>query len=48
MELPDVVWSYPDPIEECPKIRGYLSFFNEKVDVYVDGELQTRPITNWS
>jgi uncharacterized protein (DUF427 family) len=47
-ELPDIVWSYLDPIEECPKIRGYLSFFNEKVDIYVDGELQARPITAWS
>jgi len=46
--LKDIVWSYPDPISECPKVRGYLSFFNEKVDVYVDGELQTRPITGWS
>jgi uncharacterized protein (DUF427 family) len=48
VELPDIVWSYPDPIAECPKVKGYLSFFNEKVDVYVDGELQTRPITGWS
>lgn len=44
----NIVWSYPDPIPECPKIRGLLSFFNEHVDLYVDGELQTRPITPWS
>jgi len=47
-ELADLAWSYLDPIQECPKIRGYVSFFNEKVDIYVDGELQTRPITAWS
>src|SRR5919206_354779 len=47
-ELPDIVWSYPDPIAECPRITGYLCFFNEKVDTYVDGELQERPITAWS
>ena len=47
-ELPDIVWGYPDPIAECPKIKGYLSFFNEKVDIYVDGELETRPVTSWS
>jgi uncharacterized protein (DUF427 family) len=46
--LPDIVWSYLDPIPQCPKVKGYLSFFNEKVDVYVDGELQARPITGWS
>jgi uncharacterized protein (DUF427 family) len=44
----DLVWSYPDPIPECPKIRGLLCFFNEKVDLYVDGELQERPETYWS
>ena len=44
----NLVWSYPDPIPECPKIAGLLSFFNEKVDLYVDGELQERPQTAWS
>jgi uncharacterized protein (DUF427 family) len=48
VELKDIVWSYQSPIPECPKIKGHLSFFNEKVDVYVDGELQQRPITGWS
>lgn len=44
----DLVWSYPDPIPECPKIKGLLCFYNEKVDLYVDGELQERPQTYWS
>jgi uncharacterized protein (DUF427 family) len=44
----NVVWSYPEPISECPKIKGLLCFFNERVDVYVDGELQARPQTPWS
>ena len=44
----DVVWGYPDPIPECPKIRGLLCFFDERVDLYVDGELQPRPPTPWS
>jgi hypothetical protein len=25
-----------------------MAFFNEKVDIYVDGEVQARPKTNWS
>ena len=34
----DLVWSYPEPIAECPKIKGYLCFFNEHVDeIRVDG-----------
>lgn len=44
----NIVWSYPDPIPECPKIKGLLCFYNEKVDIYVDGELQPRPHTPWS
>ena len=45
----DVAWSYPDPIPECPKIRGLIAFFNERVDaLYVDGELQEKPKTNWA
>jgi uncharacterized protein (DUF427 family) len=44
----NIVWSYPDPIAECPKIRGLLSFFNERVDLYLDGEIQPRPLTPWS
>ena len=44
----NIVWSYPDPIPECPKIKGLLCFYNEKVDIYVDGALQSRPQTPWS
>ena len=44
----DLVWSYPAPIPECPKIENLLCFYNEKVDLYVDGELQPRPKTPWS
>jgi uncharacterized protein (DUF427 family) len=47
-QLQNVVWSYPDPIPECPRIRGLLAFFNERVDLYVDGALQPRPKTPWS
>jgi uncharacterized protein (DUF427 family) len=44
----DIAWSYPFPIPECPKIEGMVSFYNEKVDIYVDGERQPRPNTKWS
>ncbi len=47
-ELTDIVWGYLDPILECPRIKGYFSFFNEKVDIYMDGQLQERPKTKWS
>ena len=40
----DIVWSYPAPIPECPKIENLLSFYNEKVDLYVDQVLQGDPV----
>ncbi len=45
---PDVVWSYPDPIVECPRIAGLVCFFNEKVDLVIDGVAEPRPVTPWS
>jgi uncharacterized protein (DUF427 family) len=48
-EFKDLVWGYPAPIPECPKIENLLCFYDEKVDaVYVDGELQPRPVTPWA
>jgi uncharacterized protein (DUF427 family) len=45
----DVVWYYPEPIQECPKIKGYLCFFNEQVDdIQLDGASVPRPVTPWS
>jgi uncharacterized protein (DUF427 family) len=46
---PEIVWSYPEPIAECPKIKGLLAFYNEQVDeIRVDGVAVPRPITPWS
>jgi len=44
----DIVWSYPAPIPEAPKIENLLAFFNEKADITVDGIPQERPVTKWS
>jgi uncharacterized protein (DUF427 family) len=46
--VPDLVWSYLAPIPECAKIENLLCFYNERVDITVDGELQPRPKTDWS
>jgi uncharacterized protein (DUF427 family) len=35
-----LVWSYEDPIPGMEPITGLLSFFNERVDVFVGGERQ--------
>ena len=37
----DVAWSYPDPLPESERLRGHMCFYDEHVDVTVDGERQT-------
>jgi uncharacterized protein (DUF427 family) len=44
----DLAWSYPTPLPESQKIAGLVAFYNEKVDIYVDGVLQERPRTKFS
>jgi uncharacterized protein (DUF427 family) len=44
----DLAWSYEHPIPECAKIEQAVCFFNEHVDLTVDGEAQERPVTAWS
>ena len=44
----DLVWYYPEPIAATQEIKSHLCFFNEKVDLEVDGEAQERPRTQWS
>lgn len=44
----DLAWSYPDPVPECPRIAGLVCFFNEHVDLVLDGERSSRPSTPWS
>ena len=44
----DLVWGYDHPLPESQKIMGLVSFYNEKVDVFVDEVLQERPKTKFS
>ena len=44
----NIAWSYPFPIPECPKIENLVAFYNERADIWVDGELQPKPETPWS
>lgn len=43
-----LVWGYEDPLREAAEIRGLVAFFNEKVDIVVDGQRAERPRTQWS
>jgi uncharacterized protein (DUF427 family) len=44
----DFAWSYPAPLPESQKIAGLVSFYNERTEIHVDGELQERPSTKFS
>lgn len=44
----DVAWFYRTPTPESFKIAGLVSFYDERVDLFVDGERQERPRTPFS
>jgi uncharacterized protein (DUF427 family) len=44
----DLIWCYEAPLAEVVRIEGLLCFFNERVDIELDGELQARPESPWS
>ncbi|WP_434445126.1 DUF427 domain-containing protein [Lentzea sp. E54] len=44
----DLVWIYRSPLPESQKITGMACFFSEKVDLFLDGELQEKSQTPWS
>jgi uncharacterized protein (DUF427 family) len=44
----DLAWTYPDPDGDGRPIRDLICFFNERVDLEVDGRREERPVTQWS
>ena len=44
----DIVWIYRAPLPESQKVAGLACFYDEKVDVFLDGERQVRPDTHFS
>jgi uncharacterized protein (DUF427 family) len=45
---PDLAWAYDFPTRELAPIAGLIAFYNEKVDVVVDGTPVERPTTHFS
>jgi uncharacterized protein (DUF427 family) len=43
-----IAWTYEDPLHDGLPVRGLVAFYNERVDLEVDGEPQERPRTQWS
>jgi uncharacterized protein (DUF427 family) len=46
--VPDVAWTYLFTTPAMTPIAGLVAFLNEKVDVFIDGQLQPRPVTHFS
>jgi uncharacterized protein (DUF427 family) len=44
----DVAWTYHEPLHDAEPVADRICFFDERVDVIVDGERRDRPITPWS
>jgi uncharacterized protein (DUF427 family) len=44
----ELAWCYERPLVEVAKIAGRIAFYNERVDLTVDGAPQERPQTAWS
>lgn len=44
----DLVWSYQSPLRDAAVLEGRIAFFDEKVDVVLDGERRDRPRTQFS
>lgn len=41
----DAAWSYERPVADASRLAGLIGFWNELVDIFVDGERRARPDT---
>ncbi|HET7398918.1 MAG TPA: DUF427 domain-containing protein [Intrasporangium sp.] len=46
--VPDIAWTYEEPLHDAAPVRGLLAFFTERLDLTVDGIRRERPRTPWS
>jgi uncharacterized protein (DUF427 family) len=44
----DIAWSYSQPLREAAEVAHRIAFFNERVDLIVNGTRLERPVTPWS
>ena len=46
--VPDLAWTYKEPLTDASRVGNLIAFFNERVDVVLDGQRSERPVTPWS
>ena len=44
----DLAWGYDEPLPESAPVKGLICFYNEKVDLTIDGERLASPVTKFS
>jgi uncharacterized protein (DUF427 family) len=44
----DIAWTYPAPLREASIVTDRIAFFDERVDMIIDGTPLERPVTPWS
>lgn len=46
-DYPDLAWSYDFPTRQLLPIAGLIAFYNERVDIFIDGQPLKRPKTHF-
>jgi uncharacterized protein (DUF427 family) len=46
--LEDLAWTYESPLSDAVAVANHVAFFNERVDVIVDGTRSDRPTTEFA
>jgi uncharacterized protein (DUF427 family) len=44
----NIAWYYADPLHDAAAVKDFVAFFDERVDIEIDGKRQERPLTPWS
>jgi uncharacterized protein (DUF427 family) len=47
-ELDNIAWSYPEPLVDAAEVAGLICFYQERLDLFIDGEAVERVQTPWS
>lgn len=43
----DAIWAYMSPYDECATLTGYASFYTNKVDLLINGDLMNKDGPGW-
>ena len=46
--VPNIAWSYENPLSDAGQVKSLVSFYQEHLDLFVDDDPVARPRTPWS